>query len=48
MRKKRSVETKDEWQERQKRDARRQSEAATVSDDALDALVKRSIDEHGP
>jgi hypothetical protein len=48
MRKRRNTETDEQRNERSKENARRLSKAGIASDDAIDELVKRSIEMHGP
>lgn len=48
MRKKRDAETDKEQKERLKGAAQKRSDDAAADDDAIDAMVKRSIKQHGP
>ena len=48
MPKKRTLETAEDRNERLKREALRALDDTTAGDDALDAMVKRSIKLHGP
>jgi hypothetical protein len=48
MPRKYSLETAEERYERLKRQSLRAVDEATVADDAVDAMVKRSIELHGP
>lgn len=48
MRKRRNTETDEQRKERSKENARRRDKDVIAADDAIDAMVKRSIEEHGP
>ena len=48
MRKKWKPETEELREERRENDARRRNEEAAAEDNAIDALVKRSIKVYGP
>ena len=48
MRKKRNPETKQQRNERLAKEAQRRIEGAAAEDEAVDAMVKRSINMHGP
>ena len=48
MRKLRNAESDEQRKKRLKENARRHDEDALAADDALDAMVKRSIEKHGP
>lgn len=48
MRQKRSLETEEQRNQRFERQAHSRIEAGAAEDKALDAMVKRSIEIHGP
>ncbi len=48
MRKKRSPETEEQRSERFEKDAQRRIQGAAAEDKDIDAMVKRSIELHGP
>jgi hypothetical protein len=48
MRKKRSPETEEQRNERIENEAQRRSDDVAAEDNAIDAMVKRSIKLHGP
>lgn len=48
MRKKRDPETGKERSERLKETAQKRIDDSAAADDAIDAMVKRSIEQHGP
>ena len=48
MRKKRDVETPDERTKRVKRNAQMREDNVAADDDAVDAMVKRNIEQRGP
>jgi len=48
MRKKRNPETAKEREDRLKDKAQKRTDEAAAVDDALDAMVQRSIERHGP
>lgn len=48
MRKKRTRETEEQRDERFEKDAQKRIDDAAKADEAIDALVKRSIKLHGP
>jgi hypothetical protein len=48
MRKKRDPETEEQRHQRFEREAELRSRRALEEDDAIEAMVKRSIEQHGP
>lgn len=48
MRKKRNPETDEERNKRLEKEAKRRADNAAAEDNAIDAMVKRSIDSQGP
>jgi hypothetical protein len=48
MRKKRSPETEEQRNERSAKEAQRRIKGEAAEDEAVDAMVKRSIKMHGP
>ena len=48
MRKQRTPETLEERQERQKKEAQHKSDEIAVEDRAIDEMIRRNIEVHGP
>ena len=48
MRKKRDLETEEQRSDRSEQQAQQRIDNAAAEDKAIDAMVKRSIDSHGP
>lgn len=48
MRKKRDTETAEERMKRVKRNAQMRDDNVAADDDAIDEMVKRNIEQHGP
>jgi hypothetical protein len=48
MRKKRKVESAEDREERLKRDPQKEIEDRAAADEAVHAMIKRNIEQHGP
>ena len=48
MRMKRNLETEEQRTERFEKEAKRRKEDAAAEDRAMDAMVRRSLEQHGP